>query len=161
MPANPVIISANVSNIKIDGEVLPGLQSIEYKIEKGKVEGFLNVRSFYPKFETVLFSGVADKKSFQMVIELKKGNETIRSLVFDKCYLKSTTFSMSSDGVGTSVYEFTGTLFRQKEPSSISKGVSPIFQTGIMKQNSKKWFSKTGGEIFDRSFKTSWCESCW
>lgn len=134
MPASPVIISANVSNIKVDGEVVPGLQYIDYKIVRNRqnvhnigidervgvdygpmyVEGSLRVRSTYPVFDTMLITGVADVTPFQLVVELKKGGEAIKTLSFDECYLEGKSFSMDANGVGMSEYSFTGTRLREQ-----------------------------------------------
>ena len=134
MPANPVLMSANVSNIKVDGEVIPGLQAIEYKIVRNRqnvhnigiderigvdygpmfVTGTLRVRSTYPKLDKLLITGVADVKSFQLVVELKKLGEAIKTLSFDDCYLEGKSFSMDANGVGISDYSFTATRLREQ-----------------------------------------------
>jgi len=134
MPANPVLMSANVSNIKIDGEVVPGLQAIEYKIVRNRqnvhnigidervgvdygpmyVTGTLRVRSTYPKLDTLLIKGVADVKSFQLVVELKKLGQAIKTLSFDECYLEGKSFSLDANGVGLSDYSFTATRVREQ-----------------------------------------------
>jgi hypothetical protein len=131
---NPVIVSANVSNIKIDGEVVGGLQAIEFKVVRNRqnvhnigiderigvdygpmfVTGNLTVRSTYPKLDTMLTKAVADVKPFQMVVELKKLGEAIKTLSFDDCYLEGKTFSMDSNGVGISEYSFTATRLREQ-----------------------------------------------
>lgn len=131
---NPVIISANVSNIKIDGEVIAGLQAIEFKIVRNRqnvhnigiderigvdygpmfVTGSLRVRSTFPKLDTMLITGVADVKPFQLVVELKKGGQAIKTLSFDDCYLEGKNFSMDSNGVGISDYSFTATRLREQ-----------------------------------------------
>jgi hypothetical protein len=131
---NPTIISANVSNIKVDGEVVAGLQAIEFKVVRNRqnvhnigiderigvdygpmfVTGSLTVRSTHPKLDTMLIKGVADVKPFQLVVELKKGGEAIKTLSFDDCYLEGKTFSMDSNGVGISEYSFTSTRLREQ-----------------------------------------------
>ncbi len=132
--ADPVIISANVSNIKVDGEVIPGLQTIDYKIVRNRqnvhnigiderigvdygpmfVEGTLRIRSTYPKFDTMLITGVANVKPFQLVVELKKGGQSIKTLSFDECYLEGKAFSMDANGTGMSDYTFTSTRLREQ-----------------------------------------------
>lgn len=134
MPASPTIISANVSNIKVDGEIVPGLQYIDYKIVRNRqnvhnigidervgvdygpmyVEGCIRVRSTYPQFDTMLITGVADVTPFQLVVELKKLGESIKTLSFDECYLEGKSFSMDANGVGMSEYTFTGTRLREQ-----------------------------------------------
>lgn len=131
---NPVIISANVSNIKADGEIIPGLQAIDYKIVRNRqnvhsigaderigvdygpmyVSGSIRVRSTYPKFDTMLITGVAEVKPFQLVVELKKGGQGIKTLSFDDCFLEGKSFSMDANGVGMSDYTFTGTRLREQ-----------------------------------------------
>jgi len=130
----PVIISANVSNVKVDGEIIPGLQAIEFKLFRNRqnvhnigidervgvdygpmyVAGTLRVRSTYPKFDTMLNTGVADVKPFQLVVELKKGGTSIKTLSFDECYLENKGFSIDANGVGLSDYTFTGTRLREQ-----------------------------------------------
>lgn len=132
--AEPVLISANVSNVKVDGDVIPGLQSLEYKIVRNRqnvhnigleerigvdygpmyVEGTLRVRSTYPTFDTMLITGIADVKPFQLVVELKKGGKDIKTLSFDECYLEGKVFSMDANGMGVSDYTFTGTRLREQ-----------------------------------------------
>jgi hypothetical protein len=131
---NPTLISANVSNIKVDGEVIQGLQSIDFKIVRNRqnvhnigiderigvdygpmyVTGNLRVRSTYPKLDTMLIKGVADVKPFQLVVELKKLGQSIKTLSFDDCYLEGKTFSMDANGVGISDYSFTATRLREQ-----------------------------------------------
>jgi hypothetical protein len=130
----PTIMSANVSNIKIDGEVVAGLQAIEYKIVRNRqnvhnigiderigvdygpmyVTGSLRIRSSHPKLDSMLITGVADVKSFQLVVELKKLGQSIKTLTFDECYLESKNFSMDANGVGMSDYSFTSTRVREQ-----------------------------------------------
>jgi hypothetical protein len=134
VPANPVLMSANVSNVKVDGEVIPGLQAIEYKIVRNRqnvhnigiderigvdygpmyVSGSLRVRSTYPKLDTLLIKGVADVKSFQLVVELKKLGQAIKTLSFDDCYLEGKGFTLDANGVGISDYSFTATRVREQ-----------------------------------------------
>ncbi len=127
-------MSANVSNIKIDGEVVAGLQAIEYKIVRNRqnvhnigiderigvdygpmyVTGSLRVRSSYPKLDTMLIAGVADVKSFQLVVELKKLGQAVKTLSFDDCFLEGKSFSLDANGVGISDYSFTATRVREQ-----------------------------------------------
>lgn len=131
---NPTIMSANVSNVKIDGEAVPGLQAVEYKIVRNRqnvhsiggderigvdygpmfVTGTMRVRSTAPKLDTILVTGIAQIKPFQLVVELKKGGESLKTLSFDDCYLEGKTFSMDANGVGLSDYTFTATRLREQ-----------------------------------------------
>lgn len=128
------IISANVSNVKVDGETIPGLQAIEFKVVRNRqnihnigidervgvdygpmfVTGTVRVRSAYAPFDEMLLSDVAKAKSFQLVVELKKGGESIKTLSFDECWLESRTFSLDANGVALSDYTFTGTRLREQ-----------------------------------------------
>jgi hypothetical protein len=130
MPATPLVVSANVSNVKCDGEVIPGLQSIDYKIVRARknvhaigiherlgtdygemyVTGALRVRSAYPKFDKLM----AEEKPFQLVVELKKGTQSIGTISFDECALESNGFSMDANGQALSEYAFSGTRIRSK-----------------------------------------------
>jgi hypothetical protein len=130
MPASPVVVSANVSNVKCDGEVIPGLQSIDYKIVRSRqnvhaiglherlgvdygdmyVMGVLRVRSSYPKFEELM----ATEKSFQIVVELKKATESVGTISFDECTLESNRLTLDANGQAISEYTFTGTRIRSK-----------------------------------------------
>jgi hypothetical protein len=132
--STPTIISANVSNIKVDGEVVPGLQYIDYRIVRNRqnvhnigldervgvdygpmyVEGMLRVRSTYPPLDALLIQGVADVVPFQLVVELKRLGEAIKTLAFDECFLEGKSFSMDANGVGISEYTFTGTRMREE-----------------------------------------------
>lgn len=123
-----------MSNVKVDGEVVPGLQAIEYKITRNRrnvhnigrdervgldygqmyVEGSLEVRSTYPAFDTMLVTDVMQVESFQLVVELRKGGELVKTLSFDECFLEGKTFALDANGIGLSVYTFTGTRLREQ-----------------------------------------------
>ncbi len=128
------IISANVSSVKVDGESIPGLQSIEFKITRNRrnvhhigiderigvdygpifVYGVLKVRSSYPKFDEMLLAKPEDVKPFQLVLELKRGPATVKTITFDDCYLEEKTFTMDANGVGITIYTFTATRVREQ-----------------------------------------------
>jgi len=130
MPASPVVVSANVSNVKCEGEVIAGLQSIDYKIVRARknvhaigiherlgvdygemyVTGILRVRSSYPKFEEYM----ATEKPFQIVVQLKKGTEEVGTITFDECCLESNRLTLDANGQAISEYTFTGTRIRSK-----------------------------------------------
>lgn len=134
--ATPSIISANISNIKVDSEAIPGLQSLEFRIVRNRqnvhnigsderigvdygpmfVAGSMRVRSTYPKFDTMLVTGVSEVKSFQLTVDLKRSfsvKAEVKGLSFDDCYLEGKTFSMDANGVGISEYSFTATRMRE------------------------------------------------
>jgi len=134
MPTSPVLMSANVSNVKIDGEAVVGLQAIEWKIVRNRqnvhnigidervgvdygpifVTGTLRVRSAHPKLDTLLLTGVSEVKQFQLVVELKKLGTSVKTLTFDECYVEGKSFSMDANGVGLSDYSFTATRVREQ-----------------------------------------------
>jgi hypothetical protein len=78
------------------------------------VEGTLRIRSTFPKFDTMLITGISEVKPFQLVVELKKGTQSIKTLSFDECFLEGKVFSMDANGVGVSDYTFTGTRLREQ-----------------------------------------------
>jgi len=53
-------------------------------------------------------------KPFQLVVELKRLGEAVKTLSFDECYLEGKTFSMDANGVGVSEYTFTSTRLREE-----------------------------------------------
>jgi hypothetical protein len=130
VPVKAYVANANVSNVKCDGEVIKGLQSIDYKIVKKRsnvhaiglherygigygemyVTGVIRVRSAYPKFDQYM----GEEKSFQLVAELKDQKEAMGKITFDECYIESKNFSMEVNGQAVSEYTFTATRIRQE-----------------------------------------------
>ncbi len=130
VPVKSYVAAANVSNVKCDGEVIKGLQSIDYKIVKKRsnvhaiglherygigygemyVTGILRIQSAYPKFDQYM----GEEKSFQLVAELKDQKEAMGKITFDECYIESKNFSMAVNGQAVSEYAFTATRIRQE-----------------------------------------------
>lgn len=135
------VISANVSDIKCDGETIPGLQSIEFKIMRNReniygissdqrisvnygpmyVIGNIRVRSTYPKLDAILMKEQRQVPSFQLVVDLKSSaigtkawGQPVKTLTFDECYLEDKTFTLDANGIGISVYTFTATRVREQ-----------------------------------------------
>ncbi len=135
------VISANVSDVKCDGEAIPGLQSINYQMVRNRqnvnrigseerlgvdygplyVTGSIVVRSTYPKLDTLLIKEGAEAGSFQLVVDLKSGaigtakwGQAVKSVTFDECYLDGKTYGMDANGVGLSTYSFTSTRIREQ-----------------------------------------------
>ena len=128
-----LVASANVSNVKIDGKVVPGVQAIDYKVARSRqnvhhigaeerlgvdygsmiVTGALRIRSTYPDFDKALLAPATEVKPFQVIVELKKGPAVVKTLSFDDCYLEDKTFALDANGVGISVYTFTSTRLRE------------------------------------------------
>lgn len=127
-----MIVSAAKSKVTIDGEEVHGLQSIDFKVrrrqadvegvgrgerigvEQGQVivTGTLRISSLNNKLDDLLYMPVPD--SFNMVAELNKGEELVRKITFDECYLDDKSFEMSANGVGLTVYNFTATRVREE-----------------------------------------------
>ncbi|RLF09469.1 MAG: hypothetical protein DRJ68_02305 [Thermoprotei archaeon] len=127
-----LIASAATSKVLIDGEQVPGVQSIEFKVKRRQVDiesvgsaerigvecglitvtGSIRVRSLYKKLDELLYMPVTS--SFNMVVELRAGNELIKKITFDECYVDDKSFELGADGVGVTVYNFTATRVREE-----------------------------------------------
>jgi hypothetical protein len=127
-----MLVSAAKSKVTIDGEVVDGVQSIDFKVrrrqadvesigwderigvESGQivVTGTLRVSSMHKTLDDLLYMPVP--LSFNMVAELKKGDELIKKITFDECYLDDKSFEMTANGVGLTVYNFTATRVREE-----------------------------------------------
>jgi hypothetical protein len=122
MPTQTVV-SANESSVSIDGEPVPGVQRIDYRIRQARsniyalgsperigvssgsydVEGRLAVASRSAKLDAL-----APAQSFQLIAALVHG-EVKTTVTFDECYLAEQTFEMGVGGHGETVYYFTAT----------------------------------------------------
>ncbi len=127
-----MLVSAAKSKVTIDGEVVDGVQSIDFKVrrrqadvesigwderigvESGQivVTGTLRVSSMHKSLDDLLYMPVP--LSFNMVAELRKGDDLIKKITFDECYLDDKSFEMTANGVGLSVYNFTATRVREE-----------------------------------------------
>jgi hypothetical protein len=127
-----MLVSAAKSKVTIDGEVVDGVQSIDFKVhrrqadvesigwderigvESGQivVTGTLRVSSMYKTLDDLLYMPVP--LSFNMVAQLNKGDELIKKITFDECYLDDKSFEMTANGVGLTVYNFTATRVREE-----------------------------------------------
>lgn len=122
------ILTANSSNVTVDGENIAGTQSITYReirqqqdimalgtderigVAYGsvRVTGELVVTSS----AAPLNDHMAQKSSFQIVVNLKKefgtgdGNQTV---TFNDCYVRDQVFGLSANGVANTTYHFTAT----------------------------------------------------
>lgn len=108
MPASPVVVSTNVSTVKVDGEVILGLQEASFKIEGGQIHGTVKVRNTYNKFDSVLIAGMENSKSFLISVELKRGTEVVQTFCFINCKLTNSQLVLNADGIAISEYFFTG-----------------------------------------------------
>ncbi|MBM3292243.1 hypothetical protein FJY84_06155 [Candidatus Bathyarchaeota archaeon] len=125
-------VSAAKSKVTIDGEEVLGLQSIDFKVrrrqadvesvgwgervgvESGQVivTGTLRISSLNKKLDGLLY--MPTPTPFNMVADLKRGEETIKKITFDESYLDDKSFEMTANGVGVTVYNFTSTRVREE-----------------------------------------------
>lgn len=127
-----VVVSAATSKVTIDGEEVKGIQSIDYKVRRRQVDvesvgmgermgvesglimvtGTVRIRSLYKKLDDLLYMPVP--VPFNMVAELKKGNDLMKKITFDECYVDDKSFELGAEGVGITVYNFTATRVREE-----------------------------------------------
>jgi hypothetical protein len=130
----PTILSANSSNVLLDGEPIEGLQAITYKVVKNRedvpaigtderidvsfglkvVNGALKIKST----NATLNGHLASNTSFQIVANLNKGttapsggitSETSQTVTFDECFIDDKDFGLDANGVVMTTYTFTAT----------------------------------------------------
>ena len=126
------LASAATSVVTIDGEQVMGIQSLEYKVVRRQVDvesvgmgermgvesglitvtGTLRIKSLSRKLDDLLYMDVP--VPFNMVAELKKGEELIKKITFDECYVDDKSFELGAEGVGLTVYDFTATRVREE-----------------------------------------------
>jgi len=127
-----VVVSAATSKVTIDGEEVKGIQSIDYKVRRRQVDvesvgmgermgvesglitvtGTVRIRSLNKKLDDLLYMPVP--VPFNMVAELKKGNDLMKKITFDECYVDDKSFELGAEGVGITVYNFTATRVREE-----------------------------------------------
>ncbi len=131
--AQNFIGSANVSSIKVDGEVVAGAQSLSIRWERERknvyevgsdvrrgidfgqlfITGALQVRSTFQKLDQLMLLEPGQIKSFQMLIEIKKGALPVKTMALDQCYVERKEFGIDANGQGLSTYVFTATRMRE------------------------------------------------
>ena len=127
------ILSANHSNILIDGNPIAGLQAISFKTNvnseeifaigqdervdvsfgKKTVTGTLVVKSYDANLDKLF----ADKKSFQIVAKLKKQKglkEGARTVNFDEAFIEGKDFELNVSGSAQITYHFKATRIREE-----------------------------------------------
>lgn len=129
----PLIGGANVSSVKVDGEVVPGAQSLSIRWERERrniyelgselrrgvdfgslhIVGSIAVQTHFPKLDDLMLAEPDQVKAFQLLVELKKGGTAVRTLAFDHCYLERKEFAIDRNGVGMTTYIFTATKMRE------------------------------------------------
>lgn len=124
------VFSANSSSVTVNGEAVPGVQTIDYReirdqgevfalgsaeriaVHYGamRVEGRVTIASANTAMDGLSTSGDA----FQLVAQLRHGDAE-RSVAFDDCHMVTKEFSMSTGGSGRSVYHFTAVRMREED----------------------------------------------
>ncbi len=127
-----MVVSAATSKVLIDGEEVKGIQSLEYKAKRRQVDiegvgaaerigvesglitvsGTIRVKSVCKKLDDLLYMPVT--LPFNLVAELKIGNDLVKRITFDECYIDDKSFELGAEGVGVSVYNFTATRVREE-----------------------------------------------
>jgi len=127
-----VVVSAATSKVTIDGEETKGIQSIDYKVKRRQIDvesvgmgermgvesglitvtGTIRIRSLNKKLDDLLYMPVP--VPFNMVAELKKGNDLMKKITFDECYVDDKSFELGAEGVGVTIYNFTATRVREE-----------------------------------------------
>jgi len=127
-----MLVSKATSTVTADGEEIKGLQSLEFKVRRRQtdiegvgmgerigvecglfvVNGTLRVRSLNKKLDDLLYESVS--VPFNLVAELKKGDELVKKITFDECHLDDKSFELGPDDVATTIYTFTSTRVREE-----------------------------------------------
>ncbi|HWI60727.1 MAG TPA: hypothetical protein VNT75_02685 [Symbiobacteriaceae bacterium] len=125
------ILSANRSNVLVNGQALEGLQEITYQTVRnheniaaiGQAErvgvvfgpthvvGTMRVRSSSQSLEDLL----KNQAPFQIFASLKHGQaeaETVKEISLDEVYLHGKSFALAAGGVVETIYHFTATRER-------------------------------------------------
>jgi hypothetical protein len=120
--------SATESKVKVDGEDVEGVQSLEYKVNRNRTDvvgigqhlrssveygvktviGTLRVKSSCPKLDDKLGKDDLEQAKFTLQAQLKKGGTT-KTVDLQDCYLDGREFTIDVNGVGVSVYTFSAT----------------------------------------------------
>jgi hypothetical protein len=118
------ILSANRSEVTLDGESIEGLQAITYKVDRSRedipaigtderigvdfglklVTGTLTVKST----NDTLNNNLASNTAFQIVANLRKG-DLEKVVTFNECYLDDKQVGLDTNGVLVTTYTFTAT----------------------------------------------------
>jgi hypothetical protein len=134
--STPTLVTASTSKITIDGKDVPGVQSIEFKVNSNatnihsittderigayyggvNVEGSLKVRSLFAELDKKMYETLPQLKHFQIVIELHpQGEDAIKKKIsIDEAYLTGKAFGIDATGVGVTTYNFTGTRISEE-----------------------------------------------
>jgi hypothetical protein len=127
-----MLVSKATSKVTVDGEEIKGLQTLEFKVKRRQtdiegvglgerigvesglfiVNGTLRVRSLSKKLDDLLYKAVS--VPFNMVAELRKGDQLIKKITFDECFLDDKSLELGIDDVATTIYTFTSTRVREE-----------------------------------------------
>jgi hypothetical protein len=119
--------------VKVDGEVIPGVQSIEWKIIRNRqnvynigaqervgvdvgplfVHGLIRVRSTSAKLDELLLKDEKSIGPVQILVQAAIRTSKVKDISFDDSYIEEKTFSIDANGVGLSTYTFTATRVRE------------------------------------------------
>jgi hypothetical protein len=131
-----MLIAANASQITIDGKVVPGIQSIDFKITRNRqnihaisteerlgayygalfVQGSVKIKSGYDALDKKMYETIPTLKFFQIVVQLQPQSvdKPVKKITFDECILEDKTFAMDAAGVAQTTYNFTATRIREE-----------------------------------------------
>ena len=134
--SSPVLVAASGSKIMIDGNDIPGVQSIEFKISRNRqnihslstderigayfgplvVQGSLKIKSTFLDLDKKLFEKISAVAPFQIVVELQSqgSDKLIKKISFDEVLLEEKSFGMDATGVAITIYNFTATRVREE-----------------------------------------------
>jgi hypothetical protein len=134
--SSPVLVAASGSKIMIDGNDIPGVQSIEFKISRNRqnihslstderigayfgplvVQGSLKIKSTFLDLDKKLFEKISAVAPFQIVVELQSqgSDKLIKKISFDEVILEEKSFGMDATGVAITIYNFTATRVREE-----------------------------------------------
>ncbi len=123
----PKILSANRTNVLIDGKAVEGLQEISFKTEASfqdiqaigaserigvvfgptRVVGTLSVRSVCDALEALL----SNRKPFQIFASVMAdgSDDVLHEVSLNDCRLHGKQYAMGVGGVGETVYSFSAT----------------------------------------------------
>ncbi len=122
------LFAANESSVMVDGEVVEGVQSIDYRYQAARrnlyavggaerigvisgpqsVEGRIRVAS-----SNSVLDGRTGSETFQISSQFRHG-ETTMTVSFDDCLLTEKSFEMSVGNHGEAVYSFTAARVREE-----------------------------------------------
>jgi hypothetical protein len=119
----PTIFAGNESRVLVEGELIEGVRSLEYRKTQARtnvyalgaserigmvsgaltVEGRVRVASTSKKLDTLELD-----KPFALTAQLQHGDTKV-SVAFDECFLLEKTFDLEAGTHGESVYCFSAT----------------------------------------------------